>query len=362
VSSDPIVEQLSAADYANTALLHSAAVNNVPAELGINGNTLTINPNDSYSGRLVVTVTVNDGQGGSDSETFFVTVLSSGGGGGDTTPPTVTGRTPAPGATVTSASVNIDITFSEAVSGVDVNDLVLTGTGAATAGKSAPTNLGGNTWRFAISNLQNGSVNVSLAADANDIEDAAGNDLAHLNWSFTVNLTTANQPPVLATIGDQTINSPTQNGIVSLSANDPNGDPLSYSASAQSIEYQLDQTLGLSSSGGNEYLNWGGRNEKWLISNSGTWYYITPDGKLYRYLGGVLANDPLVEQLSPADYANTALLHSAAANNAPVVLSVSGNTLTINPNDTYRGRIVVTVAVSDGQGGNDSETFFVTVL
>ena len=79
---------------------------------------------------------------------------------------------------MSSSSTNIDVTFSEAVSGVDINDLVLTGTGAAAAVKSTPTNIGGNTWRFAVSNLQNGTVNVSLAPDANDIEDAAGNDLA----------------------------------------------------------------------------------------------------------------------------------------------------------------------------------------
>jgi hypothetical protein len=43
--------------------------------LSISGSTLTINPNDKFSGRFLVTVTVNDGRGGSDSETFFVTVL-----------------------------------------------------------------------------------------------------------------------------------------------------------------------------------------------------------------------------------------------------------------------------------------------
>ena len=69
-----------------------------------------------------------------------------------------------------------------------------------------------------------------------------------------------------------------------------------------------------------------------------------------------------MEQLSTADYANTALLYNAAINNAPAVLSVSGNMLTINPTDTYAGRLVVTATVNDGNGGSDSETFFVTVL
>ena len=296
------------------------------------------------------------------AQMYSLTAVAPGGGGGDTTPPTITNRTPANGGTVSSSSANIDVTFSEAVSGVDINDLVLTGTGAAAAVKGTPANVGGNTWRFAVSNLQNGTVNVSLAPDANDIEDAAGNDLAAASWSFTVSITSSNQPPVLASINDLTINSGTQNGVVTLSASDPNGDSLSYSASAQSIEHHLDQSLGLGSAGGDEYFNWGGRNEKWLTSTSSTWYYITPDGKLYRSLGGSLASDPVVEQLSTADYANTALLHNAQSNNAPVALSVSGSTLTINPNDTYAGRFVVTATVNDGRGGTDSKTFFVTVL
>ncbi len=29
--------------------------------------------------------------------------------------------------------------------------------------------------------------------------------------------------------------------------------------------------------------NWGGRNEKWLISEAGKWYFITPDGRLFRW-------------------------------------------------------------------------------
>jgi hypothetical protein len=172
----------------------------------------------------------------------------------------------------------------------------------------------------------------------------------------------SNQPPVLSAINDVTINFAAQNGVVTLSASDPNGDVLTYSAIAQSIEYHLDQTLGLGSVGGDEYFNWGGRNEKWLGGASGDWYYITPDGRLYRWLGGVLDIDPLVEQLSSADYANTALLHSAQPNLAPTTLSISGSTLTINPNDTFRGRFLVTVTVNDGRGGSDSETFFVTVL
>ncbi|MCO6456926.1 MAG: Ig-like domain-containing protein [Pirellulaceae bacterium] len=111
-------------------------------------------------------------------------------GGGDTTPPTVTNRSPAPGATISTASADIDVTFSETVSGVDATDLVLTGSAGGSVG--APTNVGGSTWRFPLSGLGSGTLNVSLAPDANDIEDSAGNDLANLTWSYTVSLPSGN--------------------------------------------------------------------------------------------------------------------------------------------------------------------------
>lgn len=33
------------------------------------------------------------------------------------------------------------------------------------------------------------------------------------------------------------------------------------------------------------HKNWGGENEIWLTSTTGTWYYLTPNGELYRWLG-----------------------------------------------------------------------------
>ena len=35
----------------------------------------------------------------------------------------------------------------------------------------------------------------------------------------------------------------------------------------------------------NLHKNWGGRDEKWLISEDGQWYFVTPDGRLYRWAG-----------------------------------------------------------------------------
>lgn len=40
---------------------------------------------------------------------------------------------------------------------------------------------------------------------------------------------------------------------------------------------------------GNEFFNWGGKQEKWLSTASGQWHYITPDGRLYRWEGAMNA-------------------------------------------------------------------------
>ncbi|MGI9472994.1 MAG: efflux RND transporter permease subunit [Rubripirellula sp.] len=34
---------------------------------------------------------------------------------------------------------------------------------------------------------------------------------------------------------------------------------------------------------GSDFHNWGGKEEKWLSTPTGQWYYITPDGRLYRW-------------------------------------------------------------------------------
>src|SRR5205085_424429 len=103
--------------------------------------------------------------------------------------PTVTALVPAAGATITGGSVNVDVTFSEAVVGVDYTDLEISGPATTGSfGRDAATNLGGNTWRFPLSGLANGALNISLAPDAGDIRDATGNDLGPRPtiWSYSV--------------------------------------------------------------------------------------------------------------------------------------------------------------------------------
>jgi len=105
----------------------------------------------------------------------------------DTQSPELTGKTP-DNVTADIASLNIDVIFSEPVFGVDASDLLLSGDGAVGASVGTPADQGGNVWRFPVAGLTDGVVNVSLALDADDIEDVAGNDLAPVTWSFNVDL------------------------------------------------------------------------------------------------------------------------------------------------------------------------------
>ena len=134
----------------------------------------------SDAGVYPVAVRVTDAEGAWDVATTTVTVIDSA--------PTITQCTPSPGSLVTTTPVDIDVSFSEAVQGVDATDMVLSGTAATHAVVGQPIDLGSNTWRFAITGLQSGMLEVSLAPDTDDIEDLAGNDLAHTQWSYSVTL------------------------------------------------------------------------------------------------------------------------------------------------------------------------------
>ncbi|MEO8497135.1 MAG: S8 family serine peptidase, partial [Planctomycetota bacterium] len=76
--------------------------------------------------------------------------------------------------------------------------------------------------------------------------------------------------------------------------------------------YDLDQQLGLGSTG-NYYLNWAKLGEKWMTSAGGQWYFITPDGSLYRWNGSQAnaAASTLVGKLDASFYATPTKLHDA---------------------------------------------------
>jgi len=166
---------------------------------------------------------------------------------------------------------------------------------------------------------------------------------------------TVNKPPVLSAIGDRTIRANTSLTL-SLSAYDPNGNPLSYSATVKSQAYSLDQKYGFYYTG-NSYLNHWGRKEKWFMG-SGGWYFIEPDGEVWR-VGNTNGSTTLVAKLQSAYYLNTSKLFNATLGGRD---SISGRTLTVTPEAGFVGKLTVSVTVKDGRGGTSTRSFVVTVV
>ncbi|MCA9061457.1 MAG: peroxidase [Planctomycetaceae bacterium] len=80
--------------------------------------------------------------------------------------------------------------------------------------------------------------------------------------------------------------------------------------SLQMLARDMDRGLGLRSTG-NYFYNWGGRREKWLAGGGGMWYFITEDGRLYRWNGESGASGDLLAEFDRSFYDNPARLASA---------------------------------------------------
>jgi hypothetical protein len=178
------------------------------------------------------------------------------------------------------------------------------------------------------------------------------------------NISQAVLAPVPPPIANQTVSAGgTLN--LTLAGSDPNGLPLTYSASvagsAASQAYRLDQQLGLKYMG-SYYTNIWGQDERWMGSASGAWYCILPNGQLRRWAGSMTATllpANLVATLDPSYYANPSLLWNAK----PAVslsTSVKGNQLTIQAPANATGSFQVTVTVSNGSL-SASQTFTVSI-
>ncbi|MEO2017537.1 MAG: Calx-beta domain-containing protein, partial [Fuerstiella sp.] len=94
------------------------------------------------------------------------------------------------------------------------------------------------------------------------------------------------------------------------------------------LAYQLDSQL-LFRETTNEFEDWGGLGEKWLLADGNVWYYITPDGSLYEW-DAVSGRDnltgTLVDSFSPDYHADLALLYDAAPAQFTTYTLVSGQT------------------------------------
>ena len=166
--------------------------------------------------------------------------------------------------------------------------------------------------------------------------------------------------PVLSSIANQTLPYSQTTLAIPLHASDADGDRLTYSVQVMAIDrtaqeaYNLDQQLGLHTyANGSFYTNARGANEKYLLGNGNTTYFLLSNGALYCW-GGSIAGSTLVNTLSSAYYANPALLYNAqtpslaAESSAFATATISGSTLTIRRQAGISDVLCVQVTVSDG--------------
>lgn len=95
----------------------------------------------------------------------------------------------------------------------------------------------------------------------------------------------------------------------------------------QSDAIRLSRSLGLSL-GANDFLNWGGLNERWVRGDNSQWFYILPTGEFYQWqigtgTGASGLEGTLISSLSAAYYSNLELLTNPDA--SLVTMSVSAD-------------------------------------
>ncbi len=145
----------------------------------------------------------------------------------DVTPPYTTGHSPAKGATGVSPATNIIVHVRDDGAGVDQSSLRMTVEGntvtpVITGGPSDYTLTYNPPSDFTYSQV------VNVTVDARD-RAATLNTMPRDSYSFTI-ASGANQAPVLGAVGNKTV-AEGQTLQFTISASDPDGDPLTYSAS-----------------------------------------------------------------------------------------------------------------------------------
>ncbi|MEU4695236.1 N,N-dimethylformamidase beta subunit family domain-containing protein [Actinoplanes sp. NPDC023714] len=121
-----------------------------------------------------------------ESANYYVDVVfTPGGGTPDTTPPTVTGRTPAAGATGVATTSAVSATFSEPVTNAAIAVAAVTG--------STSYNAATNTVTFTPSAAL--AANTAHTVTVSGAKDAAGNTMAATSWTFTTAAAPTTPPP-----------------------------------------------------------------------------------------------------------------------------------------------------------------------
>jgi hypothetical protein len=158
------------------------------------------------------------------------------------------------------------------------------------------------------------------------------------------------------TIDDQTM-SHTQDSLQIALPSELGGQPATYSARiVQNLVADLAAEHNLFVSDPNFAFNWGGQQKRW-IQGDGGYYFILPTGEFSLWQGG-FDSSQLLGTLDVSYYDAPSLITTAEP--LDVIVSVAGNTLTIDPSSQFTGDFDVELTSTAGEISS-TQSFSVSV-
>lgn len=200
----------------------------------------------------------------------------------------------------------------------------------------------------------------SFVGDFN-VTVSASDSIQSTEETFAV--TVSNAAPLLAPIADQSMSARLGTITIPVSASDADGDTILLDATLQQVDtnsvvaYNLKTQYALRAAGSESY-NYRGQSEKYFYGEGSRWFFILPDGGVYRWTGSI-GGSTQVGQVDPSYHQDLTSLTNATG---PTMTAFggdatwSGNDLTIDLPAQFVGRFVVTVTASDG--AETTETSF----
>jgi subtilisin family serine protease len=332
MSASSLIANVGVMVYADPSQLWNAKPAAAPVTVQLTGNQLVVTADPSASGSYTVDVTASDGKASSDT-TFTVTVAAA----PVNHPPvwgTLSDRTMSP----RQGSLTVPLNATDP----DGDPLIYT---ASVVGADNVTlKITGNQLLITPPAGYTGTFTVEVTANDGQASSVA---------SFHVNV--VNNPPTLTLQSAVVVPTGTTSVNVNYVASDPDGDPITVTASVESTPstaYQLKQSLGLTYAG-SYFQNMLGLGEKWMVSSDGkNWYAILPNGELRKYASTssqMLNAANLVATLDPSFYADPSKLWNAASTTTPnATATVVGGVVQVAVQNGYHGTLLVDVVVSDG--------------
>jgi PKD repeat protein len=327
---------LSATDPDGDSLTYSAGT--LPGGATLTGQTFAWTPASSQAGTYSITFTVSDGTLTS-SKTASILVIQ----------PNVAPVL----ATIGNKSVNENQTLTFTISATDGNGDTIT---YAAANLPSGAGFTGRTFSWTPTYTQAGGYNVTFTASDGQLQTSQ---------TITITVVNVDRPPVLADIGSKTVDV-TKFLSFTLSATDPDGDSLTYSAgtlpSGATLTGQTFAWTPTASQAGTYSVTFtvsdgtltSSKTASILVSQSNVAPVLAPIGDK-----SVKENQALTLTINATDSNGDSITYSAA--NLPTGASFTGQTFSWTPTFTQAGSYNVTFTASDGKL-QTSQTVTITVV